>query len=268
MVYEYLNDSIKKEIIEEGQWGDKPDENSKCTITILDYFPLKDIINTITTIGDADGDLWRSIQNCLLTMHVGEKSKFVIKCSDNDVSLVIILVDLVFDGHIYEWPTNKKVELALCHKEKGNVLFKLQNSKDAAFRFIKGLKILHSIPIDAEQPPDTIEDVPISRINNIKETLYNNLSSCYFRNKMWEKVIPLGKKVLTYDPNNAKSLYRLGVAYENCRDFERSFDALSKLLQLEPDNKACCERLSIVKVELRKAEIRVNDMVKKMFPLS
>ncbi|XP_056646696.1 FK506-binding protein-like [Diorhabda sublineata] len=256
---------IKKEILEKGKWGQKPAENSRCTVTIMDYAPLKNIVSTIIVIGDTDGELWNLIEICLGTMDVGEKSKFFISLPNEDISLIICLEELVFDGYIYKWDAIKKFSLATYHKEKGNDLFKSNRNKEAALRFIKALKILHSIPLDAEELPISIENLQVSNLINLKEILYNNLSSCYFRNSRWLKVIDISQKVLLYNSNNVKALYKLGIAYKNDRNFEKSFEAFSKVLKLEPDNKACTEHMNVVKDELRKADIRVKSMVKKMF---
>lgn len=257
---------IKKEILEKGKWGQKPNENSTCTITILDYAPLENIISSSIVIGDTDGELWNAIDICLRTMDVREKSKFFVSLPNEDVSLIIYLEGFISDGYIYEWDAIKKFNLAIHHKEKGNYLFKSKSNKKAALRYIKALKILHSIPIDAEELPKSIENLQVSKLNNLKETLYNNLSSCYFRNSCWLKVIDISQKVLLYNSNNVKALYRLGIAYKNDRNFEKSFESFSKVLKLEPDNKACTEHLIVVKDELKKADIRVKGMVKKMFP--
>lgn len=257
--------NITKQVLIKGNWGLKPSENSKCTITITECSSLNDINNYLIIIGDTDGDLWRSVELCLITMEIGEKSKFLILDSGKSIYLVIELLDLEFDGYIYDWNTTKKYNLAMHHKEKGNQLFKENNNKEAAFRFIKGLKIIHSILIDVESIPLSIDDVLVSDITNFKATLYNNLSSCYFKNGLWEAVINLCLKVLSYNSNNVKALYKLGVAYEHDANYEKSFEAFTKLLELEPGNKACTDHLNLVKNKLKKADIRVNNMVKKMF---
>ncbi|XP_018574392.1 tetratricopeptide repeat protein 9C-like [Anoplophora glabripennis] len=256
---------IQKDILQEGKWGDKPSEGSRCTITITDSPFLEEFTNTVVTVGDNDGDLWRALDICLGTMFVGEKSKFSLNLHDSTITLILELIDLAFDGFIFQWDVSKKYNMALHHKEKGNDLFKNKNGRDAAFRFTKALKVLSSIPVDIEEPPDVIDGIPLSDINKLKANLFNNLSSCYFRNQSWMKVIDLCTKVFAYDPNNVKALYKIGVAYQNDRDFEKAKKAFCRVLELEPGNKACAEHLDYVRDELRQAEIKVNNIMKKMF---
>lgn len=256
---------IKKEILREGKWGDKPWEGSQCTITITDSPFLEEFTNTVVVVGDNDGDLWRALDICLGTMFVGEKSKFSLNLHDSIITLILELIDLVLDGFIFQWDASKKYNMALHHKEKGNELFKNKNSKEAAYRFTKALKVLCSIPIDIEAPPDVIDGTRLSDIQKLKSNLFNNLSSCYFRNQSWNMVIDLCTRVFTYDPDNVKALYKIGVAYQNDRNFEKAKEVFCRALELEPGNKACAEHLDYVKDELRQAEIKVNNMMKKMF---
>ncbi|KAJ8958681.1 hypothetical protein NQ318_016406 [Aromia moschata] len=259
------DNKIQKHILCKGKWGDKPSEGSQCTITITDSPLLENYTNTVITIGDNDGDLWRAIDIGLTTMFMQEKAKFIITLNDSSISLTLELVNFTLNSFIYELDALRKYTLALHHKEKGIKFFSEKNNREAAFRFTKALKILLSIPIDVERPPEIIDQVKLSDINNLKSNLYNNLSSCYFRNQSWTMVIDLCERVFRFDMDNIKALYKTGVAYENDRNFEKANVAFTKLLQIEPENKAAVEHLAYVKNEMRKSEIEVNKMVKRMF---
>nr|CAI5861680.1 unnamed protein product [Callosobruchus analis] len=256
---------IKKEVLTPGKSGDKPSEWCQCTITITECLQLPNITNKTVRVGDSNGDLWRAIDIGLTTMCEKERAKFVIDLNDTTVSFVLELHDFKSSGLIYEWDASLKYEMAVHHKEKGKECFLQNNNKDAAFRFTKALKIILSVPIDVEGPPEVIDGITIENINRLKGTLFNNLATCFFKNQLWTMVIDLCNKVLSYDKDNVKALYKIGVAYENDRNFEKAYEALTKALELDPDNKASAEHLASVKEELKKAEDRVNNMMKKMF---
>ncbi|KAG5894630.1 hypothetical protein JTB14_026161 [Gonioctena quinquepunctata] len=244
-------------------------EGSQCTITITNSPLLEEYTKTLVTIGDSDGELWRSLDIAISTMNVGEKANFSLDINSNKMSLVIELVGLVFNGFIYEWGASKKYNLALHHKEKGNQFYNSKNNKEAAFRYSKALKILHSIPLDVEDNRLTcVDDIPIDYINKLKCNLYNNLSSCFFRTERWERVTELCNKVLMFDCNNIKALYKIGVACENDRNFEKAWEIFNKVIKMDPGNQACIEHLAVVKEELRNAENKMNDIMKKMFSAS
>lgn len=259
------DDKIFKRLLEPGIWGQKPYEGSKVKLNIIDCpEALRAFNNTVLTIGDNDGELGGLLDLCITTMHLNEKALFAITVNLEQVFTTVELVELKFEGLIFEWDAQKKYEMALVHKEKGVNFFNEKNQVEAAYRFTKGLKILSSIPIDVERPPDVIDNVEVSDIQVLKEKLYNNLSSCYFREKIYKMVIPLCKKVLEFDGNNVKALYKIGVAYEADKNFEKADAALSQVMEFEPQNKACAEHLASVKKNLKDANIRIDNIMKNM----
>lgn len=260
------DDKIHKKLLVAGQSsGPKPYDGSviKLNITVcseeLVPYNLKTLI-----VGENDGDLGRLLDICVGTMYLNERSKFTITVGLQEVSGVIELIDLQFNGFIFEWDAKKRLELAQRHKDKGAEFFKERNNYEAAYRFAKALKLVCSIPIAAEDPPIAIDDVFLEDIHSMKEKLYNNLASCYFRGAQYHLVVPLCEKVLAFDGNNAKALYKIGVAYEQDRNYEKAFEALNKLNQLEPQNKACAERLVSVKANLKSSEEKVKNLMRKM----
>lgn len=259
------DDKIFKKLVLPGKGGSKPYEGSIVKLNILECSEiLEPFHNKTLTIGDNDGELGRMLDICITTMHLNERAKFTITVDLEQIVAVIELVEFEFNGFIFEWDAKKKYELTLMHKEKGTKLFDKKDHVEAAYRFNKALKILSSIPLDVECPPKTVDGIKVSEIKALKEKLYNNLSSCYFREKIYNMVIPLCIKVLEYNPENVKALYKIGVAYEADKDFEKAHEALSKAIIYDPENKACAEHLANVKTNLIQANLRVNDMMKKM----
>ncbi|XP_060523840.1 FK506-binding protein-like isoform X1 [Cylas formicarius] len=257
---------ISKKILVPGKWGNKPTENSKCEIQIeSSSAELEKYCNSSFVIGDTGNDMERLLEICISTLHLHERSYFTIDLSgQNKICFNMHLTKLEFDSYIYEWNAKKKYNLAMVHKKKGKDFFVKQNYVEAAFKFVKGLKIISSVPIDIQNPPTIVDGVTVSDIRELKMKLYNNLSSCYFKRQCYEIVINLCNKVLNFDDNNVKALYKLGVAYENDKNFEKADEMLTKVLDIEPQNKACAEHLANVKQNLRNAQHRMNDIMRKM----
>ncbi|KAF7281530.1 hypothetical protein GWI33_004566 [Rhynchophorus ferrugineus] len=198
-------------------------------------------------------------------MLLNEIAQFTIAIGLEDITAVIELVEFSFSGFIYQWSARKKMDLAIRHKEKGARHFNDRNHAEAAYRFTKAIKILCSIPIAVESKAELVDDVPRTDLRALTSKLYNNLSSCYFRENVYDLVSPLCQKVLEFEPNNVKALYKLGVAYKMDRDFDRALDALSKVIKIEPQNKACEHHLAEVRDELKKANAKMDDIMRKMF---
>ncbi|KAL1512770.1 hypothetical protein ABEB36_002302 [Hypothenemus hampei] len=266
------DDKIFKKILQPGDIGaPKPYEGSTVKLNIIECPPLLAPFNNKTLVlGENDGDLGRLLDICVNTMHLGERALFTVIVDLKEVVATIELCELQFNGFIYEWDAKKKYQMALKYKEKGAKWFAEKNNYEAAHWFTKSLKIISSIPIPVgmtEQDPqlEVIDEIPVRDIGKLKANLFNNLSSCYFKQQVYDLVIPLCQKVLAGDPNNVKALYKIGVAYESDKNFEKAYEALTKLLEIEPQNKACVEHLANINAHLQKAEIRVNEIMKKMF---
>lgn len=272
---------IKKVIIEPGIWGQKPSDSTICTIEIINNIEfinnisseyLRDVIKCPISviIGEANTALDREIDKCLQTMFKAEKSAVTIYFpnSNNEVTFVLKLCDLEHRGFIHEWDAKEKCLIIQKHKEKGVELFKDNRFKDASHRFSKALKLILSIPIPVDEPVEEIDGISLLEIAKFKANLYNNLASCYSKEKIFETVIELCNKVLVMEENNVKALYKRGVAYTETRDFEKAKNDLTKVLELDADNKnnkTVKEKLQLVHSEIGQQEAEFSSMVKKMF---
>lgn len=256
---------IKKIIVREGDWLDKPTEGSRCTYNICDNKSLP-ITNKEVLIGDADGSLYASIELCLRTMHVGEESIFEFMELGESVKITMELVSLVFNGHIFEWDSKQIYEYAQYHREKGRQFWTVGKKKDAGYRFTKALKLICLIPIDVENEPEIIDNVPLKDIINFKISIYNLLSTCYTNCELWPQVISYCERLLDLDDNNLDALYKAGVAYKYERNLDKALVCFQKILKLEPQNNAALVYLNVVKEEMTEEKVKVDSMIKNMFP--
>ncbi|ERL88767.1 hypothetical protein D910_06149 [Dendroctonus ponderosae] len=256
---------IRKETLIAGRWGAKPYEGSGVRLNIAEG-PLELMVfdGKSLIIGEIGGPFGSLVDACVCSMHLSEKAHFRVEMTPEEIDLTIELVELDFGGFIHQWDAAKKFDMAVKRKELGKQLFQENLLTEAANRFSKAFRVLCSIPISVETPLDCIDSVNVSDIQLLKETLYNNMSACYFRHQNFDSVIPLCQKVLALNPCNVKALFKIGVAYEHERDFEKAHQALSTVLEIEPNNKAAADHLETVKVQLRQVNFRLNSMMKKM----
>lgn len=265
--WESPDKKIKKVVIKVGEIGLKPYENTNCKINIFNCGVDVDGGIRDVTIGENDSEFGRLLDRCLQMMNKNEEANVTFNLNNLDVNFSLHLIDYNFNGFIYEWDAKRKYQLALHHKGIGNKLFKEDRYIDASHRFGKALKLLCSIPIAVEDPPEIVDTIKVSDIEHLKINLYNNLASCYLRHGNDGTVIELCEKVLLYDPNNVKALYKTGIAWCNERDYERARDNLLKVVNLEPDNKVAREKLAYANGKFQEAQAKVNSIIKKMFEL-
>lgn len=257
---------IEKRILSFGKFGLKPTENSVCTIKItatnLDVVKYNE---STVVIGDVYSYFDKLLHICIQNMCQGESAQVSLKMNNELNEMIVELQSFTSKGIIYEWDANEKYNLAFDHKTKGVELCKSNSYVAASYRFGKALKLLCSIPLDVEKRSLEVDGVSIKDINNLKTNLYSNLASCFLSNKNYETVIRLCKKSLAIDEKNVKALYRCGTAYFEERDYEKAASMFKRILNIEPDNKAASNMLKISDKKLVEANVRVNDIVKKMF---
>lgn len=259
---------IRKKVVKSGEIGGlKPYQNSSCRILVSNCSVITENLcvneENIVIVGENDSELGRLLDICLQTMVRGEVAEVTFRC-ELEVQFLLQLLDFDSKGFIHDWRAGEKYNLALHHKSKGNELFN-DHFVDASHRFGKALKILCSIPIAVQDPPETVDGINVKDIGTLKATLYNNLASCYLKNGNSELTLALCRKVLDIDDKNVKALYKCGVAYINEHDYDKAREMLKKALDIDPGNKAAKERLLFANLKFQEATDKVNVIIKKMF---
>eukprot|EP00041_Stephanoeca_diplocostata_P036256 m.1313060 g.1313060 ORF g.1313060 m.1313060 type:complete len:1076 (+) comp24832_c0_seq3:173-3400(+) len=104
-------------------------------------------------------------------------------------------------------------------KEVGNGFHKEGKYKEAVEAYSKGLSYL---------PPG----------HEACANFHKNLAASYLKLKEWKKVILQCDKALEITPADVKALFRRAQAYDNDGDPEKAFSDITKVVKLDPKNKA------------------------------
>lgn len=136
-----------------------------------------------------------------------------------------------------------KLEKAEIYKKEGNERFKAKAYKTAigkyhrAMLYLKGIdaskqgSLMPSVFGDRETEVKMPKDVQKDFVK-LKADCYNNLAACILltESPTYEKVLQYCDEVIQLSPNNAKAIYRKGVALYN---LSRLDDALEELLKAQ-----------------------------------
>lgn len=152
----------------------------------------------------------------------------------------------------------EKTELVPKLRVEGNDLYKSGDVSGAAGKYFEALSYLESLSI-REKPQSEEWD----RIESDKIPLLLNYSQCLLLLKDYHEVVRHTSKVLEYDSNNVKALFRRGKAYsatwfgaEAEKDFERVVELDRSLTKtVEKELKSLRERLK-AKEEEEKERLR------------
>lgn len=257
---------VKKSIIERGTDERKPSFFSECRIEIFsDNSELLQFNDRLLIIGDnCNTDYGRLLDNVLQFISPLEVANITF---DDSVSFKLKLLSCDHKGYIFEWDSAQKLQYSEIIKEKGVASYKDGAFFAAAHRFSLALKLLHSIPIDVSNIPESIDGVLLEVINAVKVKLYDNLAMCESKLlvKDNQKIRSLCNKALELNENDVKALNRLGSICQCQGDIDGAFVYYSKLATVEPNNSVAKLKLNEVALLRSRENKKVDDIYKKMF---
>lgn len=279
---------VKKTIIEPGLFTRKPTEKTPCDVlidqiqitTTPSNFPIEKLnsdyltnpgTKSTITIGEACSLVDRNIERALQMMSLKEKSTVTLNLpplpeTENhnvDITFIVTLYSYKTQKQVWEWTEEEKYETALKYKDAGSALFRAGRHIDAFFKFSKACKLLITMePLNKEEKMD--EEL-VRKINNLRVVTYNNMAECHLHQKNYNHVIELCTKVLTRDEKNIKALYRRAVAFGSVRDWEKAYDDMKKVTESEPNNNAAINKLHLYEEQIKKANKKMDNIMKKMF---
>lgn len=96
-------------------------------------------------------------------------------------------------------------------------------------------------------------------------TLYNNLAHIQLKYGEYSAAQDLCNRVLKYEPENLKALYRRGLAYAGLHLYEDAWKDIQIVLQLDPNNKAAQQKAKELKPMVENVNKNYANVIKKMF---
>ncbi len=110
--------------------------------------------------------------------------------------------------------------------------------------YSKAIKLL--IPI--YKPTESIGDT----LQELKKSLYLNISACQLRLKQFDFVVTNCSKVLVISKDNIKALYRRSVAYTELDRIDEAQEDVTNGLKIDEQNRALMKQLQIVQNKMKK----------------
>ncbi|CAI9729333.1 peptidyl-prolyl cis-trans isomerase FKBP62-like [Octopus vulgaris] len=273
------NNSISKEILKFGSGLAKPTDGSICIVSISHIGGAdlnKDSLgyglgeNVKIQIGEGDTIYGELIDECLESMKLDEccEATFhILLESSKDSCDQLEKYKLQLELHKFENPTNswemtieEKLAVAMHHRKKGSELFKAGNIEFAFKRYRKALKYVITIDSDDEMPEDVRTEY-----QNLKSTLFVNISLCQSKYESNDFVIANCTSALFVDKNNVKALYHRAQAQLNTRDLDRALADIKAGLELEPNNQVFLKLQKIVNSKLKVHTDQMKKAMTKMF---
>ncbi|XP_024915658.1 peptidyl-prolyl cis-trans isomerase FKBP5 isoform X2 [Cynoglossus semilaevis] len=161
---------------------------------------------------------------------------------DKDLVYDVTLKDFKQAKEYWEMDLKEKLDLADGVKNKGNQYFKAGRFYQAVIqyqRIVSWLEIEH------------IRGKEQQRVEGVLMTAYLNLALCFLRIKEFSQVVENCNKVIEYEKNNEKALYRRGEARLLSNEFNLAVADFQQVLQVNPTNRAARAQISICQSKIK-----------------
>ncbi|XP_057582555.1 tetratricopeptide repeat protein 9C isoform X1 [Hippopotamus amphibius kiboko] len=153
----------------------------------------------------------------------------------------------------------KRLQEAQLYKEKGNQCYREGKYRDAVSGYHRALLQLRgldpSLPspipnLGPQGPALTPEQENV--LHTTQTDCYNNLAACLLQMEPvnYERVKEYSQKVLERQPDNAKALYRAGVAFFHLQDYDQAQHYLMAAVNRQPKDANVRRYLQLTQSEL------------------
>lgn len=168
----------------------------------------------------------------------------------------------------------KRLQEAQQYKEEGNQRYREGKYRDAVSRYHRALLQLRgldpSLPspipnLGPQGPALTPEQENI--LHTTQTDCYNNLAACLLQMEPvnYERVREYSQKVLDRQPDNAKALYRAGVAFFHLQDYDQAQQYLLAAMSRQPKDANVRRYLHMTQLELSRYHRKEKQLYLGMF---
>lgn len=139
------------------------------------------------------------------------------------------MISFTKEKESWDMDTTEKIEASKQKKEQGNSLFKVGKYQRAAKKYEKAAKYIeHDSSFSAEEKKQ-------SKVLKVSCNL--NHAACCLKLKDFKEAVKLCSKVLEFESQNVKALYRRAQAYIETADLDLAEFDIKKALEIEPQNR-------------------------------
>lgn len=216
----------------------------------------------------AEANVIEGIDIALERFKEGEKSRLEIKSEyafgekgneafnipgDATVEYEVELLTFVKVKQAWEMDPDEKIEQAKLLKEEGNKYLKDGKLNTAQKKYIRCQSYLTGFDNDHDE------------CKQLTKSVHLNLSLLYQKKNNHDEVISNCNKVLEIEENNVKALYRRGQSRLATHDFENAVNDFTKILEVEPENKAAQNGITLAKHKIQEYKQREKKLFAGMF---
>lgn len=265
------NEGILRYGIEKGEKKSSPKEGALVKVKLKGSFEDRvfDEREIEFNLGEGvEANVIEGVELALEKFKEGEKSRLVIKpeyafgSAGNDkfgipggatVEYEVELVTFVKVKQAWEMDPDEKIEQAKLLKEEGNKYLKDGKLSLALKKYNRCQSYLTGFDNEHDES------------KQLTKSVHLNLSLLYQKQNNHDEVIANSNKVLEIEDKNVKALYRRGQSRLATQAFDNAINDFTKILEIEPENKAAQNGIAIAKHKIQEYKQREKKLFAGMF---
>lgn len=262
---------LQRRIITAGELYTTPKDLTECIIHVRGTFAdgkVFDERDVTFVVGEAVlHNLCHGLELAVQKMKKGEKSEIYLKgkylkdaCLPQDKGDLTYTVTLHnFEKAKESWELNSDEKLATAEKDKtkGTEHFKAGRLEQAYKYYSRVREFLKS--------EDRLKDEEKAKRDALYIAGLLNVALVQLKRDENLACVEACNDVLELDPNNVKALFRRGQAQLAVNEFEAAIADFTKVMEVEPDNKAALSQQQLAKAKLRAQLDKEKKMYRAMF---
>ncbi|XP_056271714.1 FKBP prolyl isomerase 16 isoform X2 [Pseudoliparis swirei] len=248
---------LRKKVVEFGAphtlsptWGQEVTVKMQCVLE--DRTVVEKDCNLVFVIGE--GDVNQALEECVMSMQKGE--------------ITLLLADSLYaygllgrEPDIPAWapllyqlqlldvrekldpltlPIADCIRIGNQKRERGNFHFQREEYSMAVRAYSMALDVLTT----SRDGGDCGVKAEEEEVRDYRVKCLNNLAAAQLKLERYDEALHTSRDVLTLEPNNVKSLFRMGKLQSDMGEYKEAMEVLKRALKLEPANKAIHVELS------------------------
>ncbi|XP_075946011.1 FKBP prolyl isomerase 16 [Anarhichas minor] len=249
---------LRKKVVEFGAphtlsptWGQAVTVKMQCVLE--DRTVVEKDSKLVFVIGE--GDVNQALEECVMSMQKGEITLLLADSlyaygllgREPDIPAWAPLLYQLQLLDVREKPDPLALPIADCirignqKRERGNFHFQREEYSMAVRAYSMALDVLTTRSRDGGERGVKVEE---EEVRDYRVKCLNNLATAHLKLEQYSEALHTSRDVLTLEPNNVKSLFRVGKLQSDMGEYKEAMEVLKRALKLEPTTKAIHAELS------------------------
>ncbi|XP_033997248.1 peptidyl-prolyl cis-trans isomerase FKBP8 [Trematomus bernacchii] len=249
---------LRKKLVKSGApdalipvWGQEVSVKMQCVLE--DRTVVEKDTKLVFVIGE--GDVNQALEECVMSM---QKREITLLLADSQCAYGLLgrepdipsWAPLLYQLQLLDFrekldpltlPVADRIRIGNQKRERGNFHFQREEYSMAARAYSMALDVLTTRSRDGGNGGVKTEE---EEVRDYRVKCLNNLATVQIKLEQYQEALSSSREVLTLEPNNVKSLFRVGKLLSDMGEYKEAMEVLKRALKLEPTTKAIHAELS------------------------